>query len=384
MPLYSFSQIQTYVQCPLKYKFRYVDKIVPEFEENLHLILWTEVHSALEWLYNKVNNFQKPSYDELEQVFVEKFNEKANKIEVEDKQKEEFLERWKYYLKSFYDKHFPFEDIKVIWTEIQLYIDLWDNIKFQGFIDRLDKKQDDFILTDYKTNKNLPPEDKTLYEEQLTLYALWVKQKYQKYFQKLYGNLVYLHFEIQDFWEITDEKIKQISEKYKNLALEIETKKAEYNLWNQEAFTEKENPNCKFCDYKELCPLFAHFYWKVEDFELSENVIKAMIDEYVKLNKQKKDLEKQLEQSKKILIDFAKKNNLKKIYGNEEKLSIVSYKWVKILDKTKLREKLEQLGLLEESLEIDRFKLKKLLDSWKLTNTDLSDLIDFTETLWLR
>ncbi len=384
MPLYSFSQIQTYIQCPLKYKFRYVDKIVPEFEENLHLILWTEVHSALEWLYNKINNFQKPSYDELEQVFVESFQEKANKIDVEDKQKEEFLERWKYYLKSFYDKHFPFEDIKVIWTEIQLYIDLQDNIKFQGFIDRLDKKWDDFILTDYKTNKNLPPEDKTLYEEQLTLYALWVKQKYQKYFKKIYGNLVYLHFELQDFWEITEESIKQVADKYKKLALEIETKKAEYNLWNKEAFPEKENPNCKFCDYKELCPLFAHFYWKVEDFELSEDVIKSMIDHYVKLNKQKKDIEKQLEQDKKILIDFAQKHWLKKIYGNDEKLSIVSYKGIKILDKDKIKEKLEQLGVLDQTLDVDRFKLKKLLDSWKITNTDLQDLIGFTETLGLR
>jgi putative RecB family exonuclease len=384
MAVYSFSQIQTYLQCPLKYKFRYVDNIKPEFEENLHLILWTEVHAALEWLYNEVNNFKKPSYEQLEQVFLEKFNEKASKLNEEQEKIDEFLTRWKYYLKSFYDKHFPFEDIKVIWTEIQLYIDLDDSIKFQGFIDRLDKKGDDFILTDYKTNKNLPPEDKTLYEEQLTLYALGVKQKYWKYFNKIYGNLVYLHFDIQDFWEITDEKIKSVQEKYKNLALEIETKKAEYNLWNKEAFPEKENPNCKFCDYKELCPLFAHFYWKVDDYELGEDIIKSLIDEYVKLNKQKKELEKQMEQDKEILLKFAKRNNLKKIYGNKEKLSVVTYKWIKILDKEKLKEKLEKLGILDETLEVDRFKLKKLLDSGKLKNTDLQDLIDFTETLSLR
>ena len=384
MPLYSFSQIQTYVQCPLKYKFRYVDKIVPEWEENLHLILWTEVHAALEWLYNEINNFKKPDYKQLEQVFLEKFNEKSSKLDEDDEKINEFLTRWKYYLKSFYDKHFPFEDIKVIWTEIQLYIDLGDNIKFQGFIDRLDKKWDDFILTDYKTNKNLPPEDKTLYEEQLTLYALWVKQKYWKYLKKIYGNLVYLHFDIEDFWEITDEKIKTIQEKYKNLALEIETKKAEYNLWNENAFPENENPNCRFCDYKELCPLFAHLYWKADDYELSQDTIKSMIDEYVKLNKQKKELEKQMEQNKKILIDFAQKNKLKKIYWNEEKLSIVSYKWVKIIDKEKLKERLEKLGVLNETLEVDRFKLKKLLDTGKINNTDLENLIDFTETLGLR
>ena len=384
MPVYSFSQIQTYLQCPLKYKFRYIDWIKPEFEENLHLILWTEVHWALEWLYNQVNDFKKPSFEELEAVFIKSFNEKAWKLSNSDEEKETFLIRWKNYLKAFYDKHFPFEDIKVIGTEIQLYIDLGDNIKFQWFIDRLDKKWSNFILTDYKTNKNLPPEDKTLYEEQLTLYALGVKQKYKKYFEKIYGNLIYLHFDLQDFWEITEERIQQVANKYKNLTLEIETKKAEYNLWNKDAFEEKENPNCKFCEYKELCPLWAHFYWKLDDFELPEDVVKRLIDEYVQLNSQKKEIEKQMEENKKILLDFAKKNNLKKIYGNNEKLSVVSYKWIKILDKEKLKEKLEQLGLLNEALEVDRFKLKKLLDSWKITNTDLQDLIDYTESLWLR
>jgi hypothetical protein len=42
--------------------------------------------------------------------------------------------------------------------------------------------------------------------------------------------LVYLHFEIQDFWEITDQRMKEIAEKYKKIVLEIEKEKAEYNL----------------------------------------------------------------------------------------------------------------------------------------------------------
>jgi len=382
MPVYSFSQIQTYLQCPLKYKFRYVDKIVPEFEENLHLILGTEVHWALEWLYNQVNNFKIPSYKELEDFFIVNFNEKAEKIDVEEKQKKEFLTRWKYYLKNFHKKHYPFKDIKVVWTEIHLYIDLDDNVKFQGFIDRLDKKWDNFILTDYKTNKNLPPEDKKLYEEQLTLYALWVKQKYWKYFKKVFWNLEYLHFDLQDFWEITDENIEKIRQKYYLLTKEIETKKAEYALWNEEAFPVNETSNCKFCDYKELCPLFAHFYGKVKDFELSSNSIKTMIDEYVKLSKQKSEIEKQIKQNKEILENYAKKNNLKKLYGNEHTISISSLKNFKILDKEKLKQYLEDKDLLQEVLDVDRFKLKKLIhNKWLCLS---SDLIDEVETVVFR
>jgi hypothetical protein len=33
-----------------------------------------------------------------------------------------------------------------------------------------------------------------------------------------------------------------------------------------------------------------------------------------------------MEQDKEILLKFAKRNNLKKIYGNKEKLSVVTYK----------------------------------------------------------
>jgi hypothetical protein len=170
-----------------------------------------------------------------------------------------------------------------------------------------------------------------------------------------------LHFDLQDFWEITDENIEQVRQKYYELTKEIETKKAEYALGDNEAFPMNETSNCKFCDYKELCPLFTHFYGKIEDFELSEDTIKSMIDEYVKLSKQKTNIEKQMKQNKEILEKYAKRNDFKKLYGNEYTISISSLKNFKVLDKEKLKQYLEEKNLLEEVLEIDRFKLKKLI-----------------------
>lgn len=382
MPVYSFSQIQKYISCPLSYKFRYVDKIVPDFEENLHLILWTEVHSSLEWLYKKINNFTIPKYEELENYFVETFNDKADKLDNSDEEKKEFLLRWKTYLKNFYEKHYPFDDIKVVWTEIHIYIDLKDDIKFQWYIDRLDKKWEDFILTDYKTNKNLPPEDKTYYEEQLTLYSLWVKQKYGKYFKKVYGNLEYLHFDLQDFWEITEENVQNIAEKYSNIVKEIEQKKTEYNLWNEQAFPTNESSNCRFCDYKDICPLFSQFYWKVDYKELGEETIKSMIDNYVKLSKQKSNIEKQIKQNKEVLEQFIKDNKLEQIFWNQHSIKVSKLINYKILNKEKLKDFLEKKNLLNEVLEIDRFKLKKFLETNKL---DLWVwLVEKNETLVLR
>ena len=381
MPVYSFSQIQTYLQCPLKYKFRYVDKIIPEFEENLHLILWTEVHSALEWLYNQVNNFKIPKLEEVQQFFIKNFLEKAEKIQAPQEDIETFLTRGKIYLENFYQKHYPFKDIKVIDTEMQLYIELWDGVKFQGFIDRLDKKWKDFVLTDYKTNKNLPASDKSLYEEQLTLYALGVKQKYGKYFEKIFGNLEYLHFDIQDFWEITPEQIDKVRQKYYEITKEIETKKVENNL-GLEVFKPQESWTCKFCDYREICPLFKHFYNDIENFELPDKVVRQLVDKYVQLSKEKKQIEDEAKQIKETLEKVIEKTKLKRLVWEKHSISVSKLVYYKILNKEKLKEYLNKKGLLDQALDIDRTKLKKLIEAKKLGNT--TGLVEQAESWVLR
>ena len=66
MTVYSFSQTQTFLQCPRKYQYKYVDKIQEkEFESSPDLILGHSVHAALERLYNQINVFKIPSKDEL-------------------------------------------------------------------------------------------------------------------------------------------------------------------------------------------------------------------------------------------------------------------------------------------------------------------------------
>jgi len=386
MSVYSFSQIQTYLQCPLSYKFKYIDDIKPDFEKNLHLILWTTVHSSLEYLYTKINNFYIPKFEEIENYFLKDFKEQALKLEninLDDKKKE-FEIRWIEYLKSYYKRYYPFENIKVVWTEIQIYIDLWDNIKFQWFIDRLDKKQDSFIITDYKTNQNLPSSDKDYYIEQLSLYALWIKQKYWRYFNKIYWNLEYLHFETFDFWEIKDEDIQKIVEKYKNIVLQIETKKAEHWLWIEDIFKPFETSLCKFCNYKEICPLFAHFYGNVSDEDFSEKAIKNMIDEYINLNEQKKEIEYKMTINKEILVKFAQTHNLKKLYWECWHISLSNLFNYIVKNKEKLKEYLKDINKLEKFVDIDRYKIEKAIKENDLNFKDLQDMIDKNEIFVFR
>ena len=85
-----------------------------------------------------------------------------------------------------------------------------------------------------------------------------MKQKYGKYFQKLKARLHYLHFELTDEREITDELLQPIIEKYRKAINAIEKARFDYNMGISTAFPTKQNAYCKYCEYQELCPLWKH------------------------------------------------------------------------------------------------------------------------------
>jgi RecB family exonuclease len=163
-----------------------------------------------------------------------------------------------------------------------------NGIKFRGFIDRLDKEGETFIINDYKTNKNLPPESKEEYREQLTLYGLGVQQNYAKYFKNIKARLHYLHFDLMDEWDITPQLLDTVTKKYADTITDIEDKKFHYNMGNKKTFEPKQNNFCKYCEYYSLCPLRAHLKFddEVVGGDLGQKTVKGLVDEYVSLSKQ--------------------------------------------------------------------------------------------------
>ena len=58
MPTFSHSRIGCFEQCPLKYKFNYIDKLETEIEDTVEAFLGKRVHETLEKLYKDLK-FQK-------------------------------------------------------------------------------------------------------------------------------------------------------------------------------------------------------------------------------------------------------------------------------------------------------------------------------------
>ncbi|HCY20515.1 TPA: hypothetical protein DIC40_01345 [Patescibacteria group bacterium] len=227
MSVYSFSQLQVFQQCPRKYQYKYVDQIKEkEFESSPDLILGHSVHKVLENLYNNVNVFKIPNLEEVLEDFHATRNQeiadatKEKPLQIKGQQTlEDYIRRGEHYVNAYYKKYAPFTGVQVIATESMVNFDLdtAGQQKFRGVIDRIDKEGDTFVINDYKTNKNLPPEQKQEYTEQLSLYGLALQQKYGKYFKQIKARLHYLHFDITDEREITDDVLTTVVQKYSSI-----------------------------------------------------------------------------------------------------------------------------------------------------------------------
>ena len=395
MVVYSFSQLGLYQQCPKKYQFRYLDGLEKSFETTPDLLLGTSVHSSLERFYQQLNIYKKPQKSDLIDYFdtqrSSSLQENWEKIVMKwDQTLDDYQRRGQHYLSDYYDLHTPFENIKIVGTELLLHFTLedWPNApKFRGIVDRLDKDWEYFVINDYKTNKNLPPEQKDEYREQLTLYAQGIRQKYGKYFKNIKARLHYLHFWLVDEREITDENLDPILQKYKNLISEIETARFDHNMGVENAFPTNQNPYCKYCEYQMLCPLWKHLHYGAETInagELGEQTIASLVDQYTQLSSQISQDTKQKDFLKELLVAYASEHNFEQLFWSEAKLGVTKKQIFSAKDKLALQKLLSELGILDEYSDIPYYKIAALVKDKKLTPDQVLTYLDTKDSRTLR
>lgn len=390
MVVYSFSQINLYNQCPKKYQFRYIDWLEREFETSPDLILGTSVHWALERLYQQISILNTPIKADVLWKFHELWNNSIadageKLIYKGDQHEDDYLRRWEKYLEAYYDKYSPFKDTTVVATESMMNFSLdkdnsSENKQFRWIIDRLDKDSDgNFIINDYKTNKKLPPEWDDEYREQLTLYAYWVQQKYWKYLKNIKARILYLHFDITDEWNITQEAIDSVVLKYTSAINNIESSRFDYNMWVKNAFPTNQNAYCKYCEYQNVCPLWQHL--NIEDeivnwWELWDTTIKKLIDQYVEYSQKATEANKEKEAIKEIIIEYAQKKELEQLFWEKYKLSVSKTDNYSAKDIEELRQLLQKKNLMDDAIDIPYYKLNALVKDQKLTPEEIKNYLN--------
>jgi hypothetical protein len=134
---------------------------------------------------------------------------------------------------------------------------------------------------------------------------------------------------------------------------------------------------CGWCGYRNICPIWRHFYENEKSNHLNDIDIKEKIDKYFTLKKEKEKLEQELLELKNLIDVYCHKKGLKRVFGENGYFSHTVYNKISY-DIPKLKEILEPLEKWEEIIEINAKKLKKVL---KEIPADLRKKIKETEKI---
>ena len=387
---YSFSQLQTYLKCPMQYRLQKIDELKPYVPQlNLHLTLWECVHSALEDLYKAKSDTIVMDESQLLEVFENHWNEeiwKATEINwwrnpFNPYDLDAFHNRWVEYMKYYHNKYKPFDQAIAMRMESIVNFEIDEGLKFSGKIDRLDINWDTLIINDYKTNKSLPKDWNNSIEDQITLYAIWVEKDYWKQVSNLKWRVIYLHLQREHEWDITKEKIEETKNKYLDIIKEIEDRKIRYAKWDEDAFPASWTWYvCDSCLLKPFCTKFKHMYMKDEKIKLwdmDEMTIKWLVDEYDNVNNQYKAAEERKKLIWGLLCDYATENKASRLFWDTKKISITTKTTYSINKDTysDLESKLKEAEKLDDVIAIDYNKLWKEFKEWSLEYDDYKELV---------
>ena len=185
MTVFSHSRITCFEQCPLKFRFKYIDRLEAPGKETVEAFLGSMVHSALEKLYRDLRFTKANSIEDLIAWFRNEWKKRwSDEIIIVRKgyTEENYRKMGETYIRDYYRRYHPFDQARTIALEekVNISLDPGGRYRLQGFIDRLAYAgKGVYEVHDYKTKFNIPVKEYIEDDRQLALYALAVLHNYQ-------------------------------------------------------------------------------------------------------------------------------------------------------------------------------------------------------------
>ena len=356
----SYSAIDTYKTCPLKYKYSEIDRIkVPKSKE---AVFGTALHNALRFMFSRDPLY--PTLDEVINFYASEWQRIRGKAVWSDERAEKlFNDHGLKILAKFYKQNQPW-NFNVLDLESRFEFPLPDSKNgethtISGIIDRIDKTDDEsYEIVDYKTGKRLPSQESLDKNLQLSIYHLGLLNRWPNISgKKIRLTLHYLAHGEKISTERSQADLQQTKEKILETIREIEARRAARN-----DFEPTPSPLCDWCGYKPMCPVWKHLYEKDKSPAADENKIQEIIAEYFKLKDESKDNAGRLKELQVRLSDYMRDKNVLRLFGDEGYVS-KSVKTAKKYDLAKVEEILRPIGKWQDILEADEKKLENLLSS---------------------
>ena len=386
---FSYSKLGMYKECPQKYKFRYVH-MLPE-KPKYYFAFGTALHAVMEFIFNP----QRPGFPSLQEA-LQFFDSEWNKTTFEqkgyasvEKELEGFAEGRRI-LETYYAKN-EASFVHPLSVEMKSTLET-DGLSLISILDRMDYLGDGKIkILDYKTGKTVQREPTQLYmyqkvvENSPVIKAL-VQAKDPSVKEVRVGEMSFYHLptltELK-FERAPDKEIFAFWQGVLDVAGNIRAGKFDPTPGETQ---------CKFCDYRNLCPVFTGKEYdgpsgygarkktvlpppdfppapekpaaapQSEPDQLSEKIdrLGELIDE-----------QRRLEQE---IIALMQKNKFARHFGKAFQAELTDEEKIQISDEEKVVALLQKLNLLEKVLAPTRTTVARLLDDETVSAQDKAKL----------
>lgn len=254
----SFSQLQTFLRCPLQFKYRFLLHIPTH--GNHAMSFGTTIHTTLQAWYELLrerrsakqqdlfgatapmeNDNSLPEVQELLTIYRQKW---VDEWYENGEQKQEYWKHGEQILKAFYEKHNPFAVLPLL-LEQSFKVDIGGCV-FSGRIDRIDTVDSGIAIIDYKTGtprERLEKEDK----HQLLLYYMAAR--------KAPALAALGPVQRMEYWYVSNGTVQEVAADA-GLALAFEEEIATtVTQMRESTFEPTPDPyTCRSCDYRFICP----------------------------------------------------------------------------------------------------------------------------------
>lgn len=350
----SYSALETFKNCALKYKYQNIDKIKePKSKE---AVFGTLVHSTLNFIHTP--SLLPPTLEDALDHFSRNWNADVFENELEERNA---FSMGVSMIQDYYKKNKP-SDANVVDLESRFAIEISDHVKspagdhgashiISGIIDRIDKTEDGFEIIDYKTTKKMPSQEKVDNDLQLSVYLSAFLARYPKEIDrldKITVSLYYLKHGVKLSSQRTLEQLKSSKQLFLDVIAEIEKGKFEPNV----------TPLCDWCGFQKICPMWKHKFKEVRKIDTDD--INHAIEDYINLKSAITSTKTQLAELQAKITQYMSQEGVERVFSDEGIIAQTLRKTYKY-DETQIKDILEPLGKWDDVIKVDGIALKKIM-----------------------
>jgi len=346
----SYSSMDTYQSCPLKYKFQEIDRIkTPKSKE---AVFGSTIHETMKFIHTP--GILSPTLDQAMEHFGNSWNPAV--FDGPDEEQAAFSQGIRI-IQNYYQKNRP-QDFNIIDLESRFQIEIGEGENkhiVSGIIDRIDKTEDGYEIIDYKTTKKMPTQEKVDNDLQLSVYLKAFLSRYPKEIDppaggldKIKVSLYYLKHGVKLSSIRTSEQLQKSEQLFLDTIKLIESGKFEPAM----------SPLCDWCGYQNLCPMWKHKFKDLRKIDTEE--VNQAIMEYIELKSAVSITKDRLAKLQESILQYMDQEGVERVFGEQGVIARSLRKTYKY-DEEKLRSILEPLDKWEDVLKVDGIALRNIL-----------------------